>query len=72
MHDIRFIRENPDAFDAGLARRGLPGEAKRLIALDEERRAAIQQLETAQARRNAASKEIGEAKKNKDETRPQA
>jgi seryl-tRNA synthetase len=69
MHDIRFIRENPDAFDAGLARRGLPGEAKRLIALDEERRAAIQQLETVQARRNAASKEIGEAKKAKDETK---
>jgi seryl-tRNA synthetase len=69
MHDIRFIRDNPDAFDAGLARRGLPGEAKRLIALDEERRAAIQILEAAQARRNAASKEIGEAKKAKDETK---
>ena len=41
MHDIRFIRENPDAFDRGLARRGLPGEAKRLIALDEKRRRAI-------------------------------
>ncbi len=72
MHDIRFIRENPDAFDAGLARRGLPPEAKRLIVLDEERRAAIQKLEAAQARRNAASKEIGEAKKNKDEERAKA
>src|ERR1700690_1468810 len=72
MHDIRFIRDNPDAFDAGLARRGLPGEAKRLIALDEERRAAIQKLEEAQARRNTASKEIGEAKKNKDEARAQS
>ena len=72
MHDIRFIRDNPDAFDAGLARRGLPGEAKRLIALDEERRAAIQKLEAAQARRNTASKEIGEAKKNKDEERAKA
>ncbi len=69
MHDIRFIRENPETFDAGLARRGLPGEAKRLIALDEERRTAIQKLEAAQARRNAASKEIGEAKKNKDEAK---
>ncbi|HUI12706.1 MAG TPA: serine--tRNA ligase [Xanthobacteraceae bacterium] len=69
MHDIRFIRENPEAFDAALARRGLPSEAKRLIALDEERRAAIQQLEAAQARRNAASKEIGQAKKAKDETK---
>src|SRR5579862_8436778 len=67
MHDIRFIREHPDDFDRALARRGLPGEAQRLIALDEQRRAAIQKLEAAQARRNAASKDIGEAKKNKDE-----
>jgi seryl-tRNA synthetase len=69
MHDIRFIRDNPDAFDRGLTRRGLAPQAKRLIALDEERRAKILALETAQARRNAASKEIGEAKKNKDEER---
>jgi seryl-tRNA synthetase len=67
MHDIRFIRDNPDAFDHALARRGLPPQARRLIALDEQRRAKILALETAQARRNAASKEIGEAKKNKDE-----
>jgi seryl-tRNA synthetase len=67
MHDIRFIRDNPDAFDHALARRGLPPQAQRLIALDEQRRAKILALETAQARRNAASKEIGEAKKNKDE-----
>jgi seryl-tRNA synthetase len=67
MHDIRSIRENPDVFDRALARRGLAGEAQRLIALDEKRRAAIQRLEAAQARRNTASKEIGEAKKNKDE-----
>ncbi len=72
MHDIRFIRDNPDAFDAGLARRGLPGEAQRLIALDETRREKILALETAQARRNAASKDIGEAKKNKDEERAKA
>jgi seryl-tRNA synthetase len=71
MHDIRFIREHPDEFDRGLARRGLPPESKRLIALDEARRAKILELETAQARRNAASKEIGEARKNKDETRAQ-
>ena len=67
MHDIRFIRDNPDAFDKALARRGLEPQAQRLIALDEQRRANILALETAQARRNAASKEIGEAKKNKDE-----
>src|SRR5271156_5087298 len=69
MHDIRFIRDNPDAFDRALARRGLEPQAKRLIALDEIRRAKILELETAQARRNAASKDIGEAKKNKDEAR---
>ena len=69
MHDIRFIRENPEAFDKALGRRGLPPQAQRLIALDETRRAAIQKAETAQARRNAASKEIGEAKKNKNEAK---
>src|ERR1700681_3580989 len=67
MHDIRFIRDNPDAFDKALKRRGLPPQAQRLITLDEQRRAKILALETAQARRNVASKEIGEAKKNKDE-----
>jgi seryl-tRNA synthetase len=67
MHDIKWIRDNPDAFDRALARRGLAGEAKRLVALDERRRATIAKAEQAQARRNAASKEIGLAKKNKDE-----
>jgi seryl-tRNA synthetase len=67
MHDIKWIREHPEAFDRGLARRGLAGEAKKLIEIDEQRRAAIGKAEVAQARRNAASKEIGEAKKRKDE-----
>jgi seryl-tRNA synthetase len=67
MHDIKWIRENPAAFDAALARRGLSAESANLIAIDEKRRAAIQKAEAAQARRNAASKEIGTAKKNKDE-----
>ncbi len=72
MHDIKWIRDNPDAFDRGLQRRGLPPQAKDLIAIDERRRALITKLEQAQARRNAASKEIGEAKKAKDEARAQA
>src|ERR1044072_3681407 len=72
MHDIKWIRENPEAFDAALARRGLSGESARLIALDEKRRAAITKAEQAQARRNAASKEIGAAKKNKDEAAAQS
>jgi seryl-tRNA synthetase len=67
MHDIRFIREHPDVFDRAQVRRGLAPESKRLIVLDEERRKKILELETAQARRNAASKEIGEAKKSKNE-----
>jgi seryl-tRNA synthetase len=71
MHDIRFIREHPEEFDRALKRRGLPPPARELLALDEARRAAIQRLEAAQARRNAASKEIGEAKKTKDEARAQ-
>src|SRR5213595_3275727 len=48
-------------------RRGLPAQSEELIALDEKRRAAIQKAEATQARRNAASKDIGAAKKNKDE-----
>lgn len=67
MHDIRQIRENPDAFDAGLARRGLPPVAAELLALDERRRALITELQTGQARRNEASKAIGAAKAAKDE-----
>ena len=72
MHDIRFIREHPDVFDRALARRGLAPESKRLIALDEERRKNILEFETAQARRNAASKEIGDARKSKDEKKAAA
>src|SRR5262252_2204044 len=72
MHDIKWIRDNPDAFDQGLARRGLPGEAKRLIEIDERRRAAIQKAEAALARRNAASREIGAAKKSNEEAAAQA
>lgn len=66
MHDIKTIRDDPAAFDAGLARRGLEPRARELIALDELRRAAIAQLQKAQERRNAASKEIGQAMARKD------
>ncbi|QIP00706.1 serine--tRNA ligase [Bradyrhizobium symbiodeficiens] len=69
MHDIKSIRDNPQAFDAGLARRGLKPLSTALLAIDETRRAAILASEQAQARRNAASKEIGDAKKAKDEAR---
>ena len=69
MHDIKSIRDNPTAFDAGLKRRGLAPLSASLLAIDEKRRAAILASEQAQARRNAASKEIGDAKKAKDEAR---
>ncbi|WP_340587237.1 serine--tRNA ligase [Erythrobacter alti] len=61
MHDIRQIRENPEAFDAALARRGLEPLASRILAMDEERRALTTQLQEAQSRRNDASKAIGQA-----------
>jgi seryl-tRNA synthetase len=67
MHDIKWIRDNPDAFDRALARRGLEGQARQLIEIDERRRTAIQKAEAAQARRNAASREIGAAKKSDDQ-----
>jgi seryl-tRNA synthetase len=67
MHDIKWIRDNPEAFDRALHRRGVAGEAKRLVAVDERRRTAIQKAEAAQARRNAASREIGAAKKSGEE-----
>jgi seryl-tRNA synthetase len=69
MHDTKWIRDNADAFDAGLKRRGLAPLSASLLAIDEKRRAAILKSEQAQARRNAASKEIGEAKKAKEEAR---
>jgi len=69
MHDIKWIRDNPAAFDAALKRRGLEPLSSSLLAIDEKRRAAILKSEQAQARRNAASKEIGDAKKAKDEAR---
>jgi seryl-tRNA synthetase len=69
MHDIKSIRDNPEAFDAALQRRGLAPLSASLLAIDEKRRAAILASEQAQARRNSASKEIGEAKKAKDDAR---
>ena len=66
MHDIRAIRENPEAFDEDLRRRGISPWAEELIALDEKRRAAILALQMAQERRNAISKQIGVAMARKD------
>jgi seryl-tRNA synthetase len=73
VHDIKAIRDNPAAFDEGLRRRGILGDgdgqfsSATILKLDEARRQHVTTLQEAQARRNAASKEIGAAKKAKDE-----
>ena len=78
MHDIKWIRENAAAYDSALGRRNLDEDSRKkygsayLLEIDERRRAIILKLEAAQARRNSASKEIGDAKKNKDEARAQS
>ncbi len=69
MFDIKWIRDNPEAFDAGLKKRGLAPLSAELIALDEQRRAHVTKLQEAQARRNAASKDIGKAKAAKDDAK---
>jgi seryl-tRNA synthetase len=68
MHDIRLIRENPEAFDAALARRGQPARSPAILELDAARRAAATEGQTLLATRNALSKRIGEAKRNGEPT----
>lgn len=72
MHDIRLIRENPEAFDAALVRRGGSPHAAALIALDESHRALTTRQQEVQARRNDLSKQVGQAKAGRDETTAQA
>lgn len=72
MHDLRMIRENPDAFDAGLQRRGLGPQAQSILALDERRRAVTTRLQEAQSRRNETSKAIGAAIGKGDKDRADA
>lgn len=67
MFDIKWIRDNPDAFDAGLKKRGLDSAASKLVEMDEARRSHLTALQDAQSRRNAASKEIGKAMAAKDQ-----
>ena len=69
MHDIKLIRDDPAAFDEGVKKRGLEPQSEALIELDDKRRAVIAQLQALQERRNAASKETGQAKAIKDEAR---
>ena len=62
MHDIRFIRDNPDQFDAALGRRGLDPVAGTILEIDGKRRGLQARLQEMQSRRNQASKEIGARK----------
>ena len=63
MHDIRFIREQPEVFDSALKRRNLPPMSQEILALDGERRKAQTEMQELQAKRNEASKQIGEVKR---------
>jgi seryl-tRNA synthetase len=67
VHDIKWIRDNAAEFDGALKRRGLAPLSAELVAIDDKRRAILTALQEAQARRNAASKDIGKAKATKDE-----
>ncbi len=67
MFDIKWIRDNPREFDAGLIRRGLSPQAVEIVALDAERRKAVTAAQDIQSRRNALSKEIGAAKSKGDD-----
>jgi seryl-tRNA synthetase len=74
MHDIRWIRDNSNAFDRGLARRGMEADERkeildRLLKLDNERRATIGLVQQWQEKRNRISKDIGEARNTRDEAR---
>ncbi len=62
MHDIRWIRQNAEAFDAEMARRGLPAQSSAILTLDAFRRDAILKVEAAQKARNERAKAIGMAK----------
>ena len=63
MHDLRTLRADPAAFDTAMARRGLAPMSAQILALDAERRAALTTLQDHQSRRNALSREIGQAKR---------
>lgn len=72
MHDIKSIRENPEAFDAGLKRRGLAARSAEILAIDQQRRDVMSRLQEAQNRRNALSKGVGDAMKAGDKAKAEA
>ena len=70
MHDIKAIRANPEAFDAGLARRGLPAQSATILALDEKKRKGQTELQDLLSKRNALAKQVGEAKRTGADAAP--
>ena len=72
MFDVKWIRTNPEQFDASMKRRGLEPQSANIISLDDARKATVQQLNECQERRNASSKQIGQAKAKGDEEKAQA
>jgi seryl-tRNA synthetase len=68
MHDLKAIRENPEAFDAAMAKRGLANRASDILGLDSDRRVLIVNLQHLETQRNATSKQIGEAKRAGQDT----
>ena len=67
MHDIKWIRENPQNFDAAMKKRGLAPQAEGILQLDEERRTLMTELQTLQSKRNDISKQVGIAKSKKED-----
>jgi seryl-tRNA synthetase len=68
MHDLKFIRENPEAFDAGMKKRGLPPQSAEILKLDGEKRTQQREIEELLARRNQFAKSIGQAKAKGEDT----
>ncbi|GAB0119417.1 serine--tRNA ligase [Acidisoma sp. 7E03] len=68
MHDIRAIRAEPAAFDAAMARRGLPPQSEAILTLDADRRTALSVLQEKQAKRNELARDIGKAKREGADT----
>jgi len=64
MHDIKFIRQNPELFDAGMAKRGLSAQSAKILELDEKRRKSLTEIQELQKKKNELAKAVGLAKKN--------
>lgn len=68
MHDIKWIREHPDAFDSAMKKHGLEAQAKEILKLDEEKRVGQTKLQELQAKKNQLAKVVGAAKEKQEDT----